>query len=193
MKRLSFKKKIAAAAVAVIACSMAIGSTTAYFMAKGTARNVITTGSIEIALLESKINNQGEKVPFEDVCDVLPGERVSKIVEVENTGLSPAWIRASVEKEIILTDGTSEGADTSLVTFDLNTEYWEEADGFYYYKDVLKAGEKTQPLFTNVSFAKEMDNLYQNSKAIVTVNAYATQVANNGSNVFEAAGWPEAD
>ena len=193
MKKLSLKKKIVTASATVIVGALAIGGTAAYFTAKGTARNVITTGNIEIALLESKINDQGEKVPFEDVLGVMPGEKVSKIVEVENTGGQSAWIRVSVDKEIELAEGTEGEVDTSLVTYDLNEEYWTESDGYYYYKDVLKSGETTQPLFTKVSFEKEMGNLYQNSKAVVTVNAYATQAANNGSNVFEAAGWPAED
>ena len=112
---------------------------------------------------------------------------------MENTGGQSAWIRVSVDKEIELAEGIEGEVDTSLVTYDLNEEYWTESDGYYYYKDVLKSGETTQPLFKKVSFEKEMGNLYQNSKAVVTVNAYATQAANNGSNVFEAAGWPAED
>ena len=36
-----------------------------------------------------------------------------------------------------------------------------------------------------------MGNDYQESVFEVTVHAQATQVANNGSTVLEAAGWPE--
>jgi len=36
-----------------------------------------------------------------------------------------------------------------------------------------------------------MGNMYQYSKVVITVDAYATQVDNNGGNVFEAQGWPE--
>ena len=42
-------------------------------------------------------------------------------------------------------------------------------------------------------FDKTMSNMYQESKAVIKVNAQATQVANNGSTVFEAAGWPKAE
>jgi hypothetical protein len=48
----------------------------------------------------------------------------------------------------------------------------------------------TEPLFTTVSFSIEMGNIYQNSRSTVEINAQATQVANNGTTVFEAAGWP---
>ena len=74
----------------------------------------------------------------------------------------------------------------------MNTEDWTELeDGFYYYNDVLKAGDTTSPLFTSVIFDKSMGNLYQNCTVNIDVQAQATQVANNGTNVFEAKGWPE--
>ena len=75
----------------------------------------------------------------------------------------------------------------------LNTEYWKEKDGFYYYKDVLNPDETTKPLFTEVLFSSKMGDIYQQSKATINVIAYATQVANNGTDVFTAAGWPEAN
>lgn len=36
-----------------------------------------------------------------------------------------------------------------------------------------------------------MSNLYQDSRAVITVNAYATQKANNGTSAADAKGWPE--
>ena len=48
-------------------------------------------------------------------------------------------------------------------------------------------------IFTAVTFAKTMSNQYQNSKAILTVIAYATQTVHNGSTALEAAGWPETN
>jgi hypothetical protein len=38
-----------------------------------------------------------------------------------------------------------------------------------------------------------MSNLYQQSKAILTIQAQGVQVANNGETVLEAAGWPDAE
>ncbi len=192
MKKLSVKQRLIALSATALLGALVMGSSIAYFTAKDTARNVITTGSVAIKLHETMINEDGETVPFEDAIGVMPGDQVSKIVEVENTGGQDAWIRVSVEKEIQLAEGVSGEPDTSLVTFDLNEEDWTEQDGYYYYNKKLSAGEKTEPLFTQVSFAKEMGNLYQDSKAIVNVEAYATQVANNGDTVFEAAGWPDA-
>ena len=57
----------------------------------------------------------------------------------------------------------------------------------------LMPGEATNPLFTKVYFSRYMGNMYQGSVAFVNVHAEATQVANNGTNVLEALGWPSAD
>lgn len=81
--------------------------------------------------------------------------------------------------------------DLSLVALDINTEYWTERDGFYYYNTALEPGKTTEPLFTEVAFDESMSNLYQDSRAVITVNAYATQTANNGTSAADAKGWPE--
>ena len=54
----------------------------------------------------------------------------------------------------------------------------------------MSPGERTEPLFTKVTFSTEMGNLYQGSRAEIAVLAQATQVANNGETALEADGWP---
>lgn len=185
------KKKIFVCAFLVACISIMVYGTVAYFTYEDTATNVITMGNIKIELQEFAIpKDGGDPIPFQDAIDVLPGTGVSKIVRVENVGAQPAWIRICVAKTILLAQGVSGDVDLSLVTYDLNTQYWIEKDGYYYYKDVLNPGEMSQPLFTEVSFSPDMGNMYQQSKAIIKVDAQATQVANNGATVFEAAGWP---
>lgn len=188
------KKKIFVLAFIAVCLSIIAYSTTAYFTYEDIAHNVITMGNIKIELQELAIpDNGGDPVPFTDVIDVLPGTDVSKIVQVKNVGAESAWIRIDIEKSLQLAEGRQGEIDLSLVSYDLNTAYWTEKDGFYYYNSMLKPGETTQPLFTEVSFAPYMGNLYQQSKALIKVIAQATQTANNGTDVFEAAGWPAAE
>lgn len=101
-------------------------------------------------------------------------------------------MRVSLDKAIELAQGVEGEADLSLVTCDLNTEKWTEKDGYYYYNAALEPGQTTEPLFTAVHFAETMSNMYQESRAILQVNAFATQTAHNGTTALEAAGWPEA-
>lgn len=185
------KKRVMSAAIVAIFFSFMAYGTGAFFTAEEKAHNVITTGGVDIAIEEWQEVN-GKLKPFENVEGVMPGKEVSKIVQIKNTGASDAYIRVAVNKEILLASGNSEAIDLSLIKLQLNTEDWtEHEDGFYYYNDVLKAGDTTAPLFTSVTFDKSMGNLYQNCTVNINVQAQATQVANNGANVFEAKGWPE--
>ena len=188
------KRKMFVCALCLIALAVTVSGTLAYFTAEDTARNVITAGNVKIELQEKMISADGKStVPFTDPLNVMPGSEVSKIVEVRNTGGQPAWVRVSVEKTIALAEGIQGDADLTLISFDLNTAHWTEKDGFYYYTASLAPGQTTEPLFTAVSFAESMSDLYQSSKAVLQIHAYATQTANNGSTVFEAAGWPETN
>lgn len=184
------KKTVTLALIVALLAICAIG-TTAFFTDRGKATNVITTGGVKIDLLETAVKD-GELAPFEDVEGVMPGVEVSKIVEVKNIGESDAYIRISVEKAITLAENREGEVDLSLVKLDINTADWTEQDGYYYYNSALKPGETTKPLFTVVTFDEAMGNLYQQSTATVTVNAEATQVANNGTSALTAAGWPQA-
>lgn len=191
--RALMKKKVFVLAIAAICLSVAAYGTLAYFTHEDTATNVITAGDIRIDLEEWAISEDGSRVPFEDIDDVMPGMEVSKIVQVTNTGGQEAWVRIAIEKTIVLAEGVEGEIDLSLMTYDLNTEYWTEKDGYFYYNTSLKQNETTEPLFTKVFFSTAMSNLYQHSKAIIHADAQATQAANNGNTVFDAAGWPTAE
>ncbi len=193
IKKRTLKRKIVIiSAAAVIAAASASYGTVAYFTSEDTARNVITAGNVKIELRENALSDDGTLVPFEDRIDVMPGCEVSKIVQVENTGSQSAWIRVSVKKDIILAEGAAGETDLSLVSFNPDTEHWTEKNGFFYYNTSLEPGQTTEPLFTSVAFAADMGNLYQDSKAELTVSAFAVQTANNGNDAFEAAGWSES-
>lgn len=189
------RKKLIAGAVVAICLTLFIGSTIAYFTHENTATNVITSGNIKIDLQEFHKTENDQLIPFENLPEeivVMPAQVFSKIVIVENTGNNAAYIRIKIDKSIVLADGVQGTPDTELVSLDFDTENWEKIGDYYYYKKTLEPGKTTEPLFENVTFAPEMGNMYQGSKAVIKVNAQATQVKNNGNNVFEAAGWPES-
>lgn len=188
------KYKVLICTCIAICLSIAAYGTAAYFTHEDTVTNVIAAGNVKIRLQEWRIpEDGGEPVPFADAIDVMPGTEVSKIVSVRNVGRQEAWIRIFVDKSIVLAQGVDGDADTSLITVDLNRAYWTEKDGCYYYNQPLAPGETTEPLFTKVAFSGEMGNMYQHSKALITVKAQATQVIHNGTTVLEAAGWPDAE
>lgn len=190
------KKKIAIGAVLVLCLSMLIYSTIAYFNTADTARNVITAGDIKIELQETAIRD-GEEILFEqsqERFNVMPGQDVSKIVRVKNTGSNPAYIRVEVQKAIALAADAQGDVDLDLISLDFDSEKWILGnDGFYYYDQPLAPGETTAALFRNVKFDTGMGNMYQGSTATIKVTAEATQVKNNCDTVFDAAGWPDSN
>ena len=182
------KKKLLILSLAAICLAITAIGTLAYFTSEGTAHNVITTGGVEITVQEWA--DEARTEPFEDLTGVMPNTTVTKIAEIKNTGASDAWVRVKVEKNIKLQgEGTP---DTGLVELTLNTTDWTEKDGYYYYKEALKPGEVTAPIFTAVTFKPDMGNEYQNATATVDVTAQAVQTANNGATVMDAQGWPNA-
>ena len=202
------KKKLLALSVLMICLSLISLGTLAYFNAEDTAHNVISSGSVNIELVEKTKGDDGKLVDFpkDGILGVMPGTAVSKIVTVKNTGESAAYIRVWVDSAISeqgdpITNPliknlpmtiTVDGEEVDVLTMDYNTEDWTKGeDGYWYYNKALKVGESTEALFENVAFHKLMGNVYQNSKALVNVSAQATQVANNGESAVEAKGWPE--
>lgn len=190
------KKKMVTIAVLLLALTMLGYGTIAFFTAEETATNVITAGNVDIELQETAVTEDGKTIMFEESQErfgVMPGEEVSKIVQIVNTGDNEAYVRIGIEKSIKLAEGISGESNTDLITMDFNSDNWTAKDGYYYYNQALAPGTKTEPLFRNVIFNPSMSNMYQGSEAIIKVDAQATQVKNNGATVFEAAGWPQPE
>ncbi len=189
------KKKIAALVVFIAIAVMSISGTMAYFTADSVATNVITAGNIQIELLEMQEGENGQLEEFENgQTGIMPGQEVSKIVTVKNTGGYDAYVRVSAKQVVTLASGAASDTGNQLITCDFNTTDWIiGSDGYYYYSKPLAAGEETAPLFTKVIFSGEMGNEFQNCSVEIAVKAYAVQVKNNGEDVMKAAGWPEAE
>ena len=179
------RKLLIVSALAILVAVTAAG-TLAYFTDTGTAHNVITTGNVKIELNEWA--DDARTQPFQDKTGVMPGTKVTKIVEVKNTGTGAAFVRLRVETEVHSAE--KQEMDPKHVRLDFNQTDWIYQDGYYYYARSLQPGETTVPLFTAVTFAAEMGNEYQNATAHVNVKAYAVQSANNGDDPLNAEGWP---
>lgn len=180
------KRKLLIVSVLAILVAVTAAGTLAYFTDNGTAHNVITTGNVDIELNEWA--DEARTQPFQDKTGVMPGTKVTKIVEVKNTGTGAAFVRLYVEKNVY--DANQEPMQSDPVSLNFNDTDWTYSDGYYYYNRPLEPGKTTEPLFTAVIFDPLMDNKYQNATAHVKVIAYAVQSANNGDSPQAAKGWP---
>lgn len=189
------KKKILYITAIVICLSLITGGTYAYFTTSDTARNVITSGGVEITVVEQQLVN-GTLQPYpSQPIPVMPATTVSKIVSVRSTEQA-AWVRMSYTLTVYDADGKEMDipADelSKVIVITPDTTHWIQKDGWWYYNTAIKSGKTTKPLFEEVVFSGPyMDNKYQLCTVVIDVTAQAVQQANNGTTVWNALGWPE--
>ncbi len=176
------------AAVLLTACYMS-EETLAYYTVKGTATNVVTSGSIAFKIHEQ--TKDGEPFPSQGI-KVRPGDKVSKEVTVENTCGQPFYLRIrlvnGVEKALIPVDG--------VFAFEVDAENWTlHEDGCYYYNHTLLPGQTTPALFREVELVRERVTAQMSGRTLtLTVTAQAVQSKNNPADYpWQAAGWPAAE
>lgn len=138
------KKKIfliIIASFAILVCSF--GATYAYLHVKKQTVNEFTVGENIIELHED----------YKPPEELKPGIEFQKEPYVENTGNVPCFVRMRAD----FSDSKAE----AFCELDINTTDWEKdnTDGYYYYKKLLKAKEKTTSLFTKVTIKTDKDNV----------------------------------
>ena len=87
----------------------------------------------------------------------------------------------------------ADGKELSAKYISLNFDEanWTEKNGYYYYNGTVKPGQETEPLFTKVSFSKDMPNEYMNARVEIEVDADVVQSKNNSGSALEASGWTD--
>ena len=187
------KQKILALGLSLLAVAM-IGGTSAFFVTSDRAHNVITTSGVAIELIEdtNQTGVDGRPIPFTNIEDAHPGDSYSKIPQVKNVDEGEVWVRIKVSRGAKLDNGDEIAISDNSISANYNTRNWlNGGDGYYYYYRALKAGETTEPLFTEVTLANELSNTYNGATFSLDLQAEAVQVANNGLSVYDAEGWPE--
>lgn len=179
------KKKLFAMMALVIVLAILGTGTLAYFTTRALVHNVITTGGVDITLIENfpgaDKNNK--------LDGVMPGGEYEKAVKVRNDD-AKAWIRVRVT---VTADKGQSPKDVAKIVYNVGNgdNQWTEKGGWFYYNSPVEQNAETSYLFEKVTFAgAEMGNEYQNATFKIAVDAQAVQHANNGTKVLEAAGWP---
>lgn len=178
------KKKILLLCLITALLSLASAGTYAYYTKTAVATNIITSGSVDLIIHETDGN--GKPYPAEPVV-ILPGDVVSKVVTVENSGNQSLYLR------VRLTPGVNDPALSAqdCIHMDINDTDWIAQDGYYYYNRALNPGETTAALFTKVTFVGEkVTNAYLGKLFSLDVAAFGVQSVHNGETPLEAQGWP---
>ena len=196
------KKILVLCLVVALAATAIIGGTLAYFTDTDEETNTFTAGGVEIDLIEQQVNEDGTALEeFEQNQVLMPivgsaqGEKddfgqpvaanyIDKIVTIENTGKSDAYVRAYFAIPSALDDGyetfnaglnvlhfnfgNEDGVSTYGIqwnwTHDGKWNYFEtEIDGVAYnvyyadYYQALPAGETTEQFVSGVYLDKSFD------------------------------------
>jgi len=185
------KKLFLAALVVIVLASIGLGTFAAYTTA-ARSRNVITTGKIDISIVEQQADGgaasySGTPIP------VMPASTVSKVVSVR-CNEEQAYVRMKYTIAFRDAQGNDLALDPAVVEITPTGQNWIESDGWFYYNVPLSAGEITEPLFESVSFSGlSMGNEYQNATVVVRIHAQSVQTANNpipADGIPAVHGWP---
>lgn len=192
------KHRLMLLCIGILILGMSSAGTVAYYTAETRTHNVITTGNIDIAVIEQQVDQEKGFVDFpkEGIEGVMPGDSISKIVRIKNTGKNNAWIRVKLEVEYPnqkpeYNAYASNPEQKELITLSGTEKEWiyDSKDGFYYYNKILEPAEETTNLLGEVHLDPQMGNTYQNVKFTVNVSAQGVQSDNNGTSYKEAKGW----
>lgn len=191
----------------LLSVTMATAGTLAYLTDRDSEANVFTLGGVSIDLEED----------FQQGATLIPGVDIPKVPTITNDGTSDAWVWATVAIPAVLDDKND--ASLNIVHFNYEADYvndtqwtwqddegWmvqtvEHEDGVVYnvytvmYQSVLKPGETTPPVMTNVYLDTHVDvttegdlyyilngeaqgpfwNIYDDENPVIYVSAYAVQ------------------
>ncbi len=200
------KKKLLCIASLLLLSAMVCYQTAAYYTASTTTTNVLSTGQVVMKLYETIPDgsdgtttlDEGESAA--DTIKILPGDTVSQVPYVENTGSEDFYTRVSVTVSVVKdgeTEAVSPEVAQTLVSLNIDETKWVlDSEGWYRYTDIVAAGATTaDPLFTEVSFLPALDNDYIDCTITITVDSQSVQAAYNtydeaSGSVLDVQGWP---
>lgn len=174
----------------LIGLCLMVFSSSAFFVTKIQTDNVISFGNIKVELINHMIDENGNEIQANKEEDLLKNKNVSRIIKVKNICQHPAYIRVKLNMQ-----GSKDSniyPASQYVDYKFKDDMWIEKDGWFYYNEILNAGETSKDLMDGITF--DVDRLtsdYPGSQITWTVEVQAVQSENNLDNVLLAKGWPE--
>lgn len=169
MKKIFKKIMITASGVLLLTCTAA-----GAWKISGRSRNVLITASFSNRIIEE----------YQIPDYVNPGQKISKIVNVKNTGTRDSFIRLRItgvlgkrntEDQLV----PDPSLDPAMIQMEFNTEKWKNlGDGYWYYTDILEPGKTTkEPLLKGFWLRKEADNQYKGKDGEILVELESIQAS----------------
>ena len=188
------KKKIIGLCIAGVLAVGSIGGSLAWFTSSDSVTNPFSTASTD----NPSDPNSGIKIHEdfnkEDADNTLPGDTVTKQVNVINKATYDQLIRVKIKKVWKDAKG-EEKSDLDTKNIVLNFEnnltdsnkpeegkWIEGSDGYYYYNGIVNPDGQTANLLESVTLSKDTTNEFKGLKFDVVVDSEGVQAANGAVN-----------
>ncbi|ABG84311.1 hypothetical protein CPF_0494 [Clostridium perfringens ATCC 13124] len=188
------KKKIIGLCIAGVLAVGSIGGSLAWFTSSDSVTNPFSTASTD----NPSNPNSGIKIHEifnkEDADNTLPGDKVTKQVNVINKATYDQLIRVKIKKVWKDAKG-EEKPDLDTKNINLNFEnnltdsnkpeegkWIEGSDGYYYYNGIVNPDGQTANLLESVTLSKDTTNEFKGLKFDVVVDSEGVQAANGAVN-----------
>lgn len=156
------------------------GMVLAYWEQKGDSVNILTMSSYKAEIVEKY------RIP----SHVDPAESIKKEVNVKNSGTVDILIRVAVEKMFGTKNGEvfeeDKSLDGEMIEIMFHSKYWQKGkDGWFYYKEILKAGEMTkEPLMDSYRLSEKAGNEYKGKEGHIVVTMESVQADQNAADIW---------
>lgn len=135
----------------------------------------LVNNQLEIATLEGNLEEN-----FVPDKDIQIGGSYAKDVKVTNKGTTNLFVRVMILPKVQSSNGLLlPAAIGKELSIDLNTDWIDGGDGYYYYLDVVKPEIKTSALFTSVTLSNNLDQRYEGASLSVQLKSEAVTPANH--------------
>lgn len=194
------KKKIIGLCIAGVLAVGSIGGSLAWFTSSDSITNPFSTASTDNPSNPNSGIKINEKFNKEEADNTLPGDKVTKQVNVSNKATYDQLIRVKIKKVWKDAKG-NEKSDLDTKNIILNFEknltdsnkpeegkWIEGSDGYYYYNGIVNPDGQTANLLESVTLSKDITNEFKGLKFDVIVDSEGVQAANGAVNDF----WKDA-
>ncbi|EPB8198944.1 SipW-dependent biofilm matrix protein BsaA [Clostridium perfringens] len=184
------KKKIIGLCIAGVLAVGSIGGSLAWFTSSDSVTNPFSTASTDNPSDPNSGIEIHEDFNKEDADNTLPGDTVTKQVNVINKATYDQLIRVKIKK--VWKDAQGEprnDLDTKniILNFEKNLtdskdpkegKWIEGSDGYYYYNGIVNPKGQTANLLESVTLSKDTTNEFKGLKFDVVVDSEGVQAAN---------------
>ena len=188
------KKKIIGLCIAGVLAVGSIGGSLAWFTSSDSITNPFSTASTDNPSNPNSGIKINEKFNKEEADNTLPGDTVTKQVNVINKATYDQLIRVKIKKVWKDAKG-NEKSDLDTKNIILNFEknltdsnkpeegkWIEGSDGYYYYNGIVNPKGQTANLLESVTLSKDITNEFKGLKFDVIVDSEGVQAANGAVN-----------